>query len=256
MNPVAGLVKRAAYLRNLKPFGPTLILDAGDIFDEYPDPDLAEHILEVYEELNYDAIAVGDQELANGPEALLAYRGDFPLICHNLHIVEQNGRSSPFSPEPPVIEVQGLKIGVVALIDPTVISTPHSGIEIVSPTFAAQEALQTWSEQNVDVKIALLHGPFRSARKLIESCPCIDVLIFGHEGRLHAPAKNGNTVVVSPGNEGNYLGILELTLSSRGIEGSRNQFKFFSYTGNPDDPEVRDRIEIYKKELRSKIRNN
>jgi 2',3'-cyclic-nucleotide 2'-phosphodiesterase (5'-nucleotidase family) len=52
MNPVAGLVKRAAFLRTLKSSGTTLVLDAGDIFDEYPDPDLAKHILEVYRELN------------------------------------------------------------------------------------------------------------------------------------------------------------------------------------------------------------
>lgn len=74
MNPVAGLVKRAAFLRSLETSGPSLILDAGDIFDEYPDPDLAAHILQVYAELGYDAIAVGDQEFTNGAAGLLEYK--------------------------------------------------------------------------------------------------------------------------------------------------------------------------------------
>ena len=71
MNPVAGLVKRAAFLRSLETSGPSLILDAGDIFDEYP---LAAHILQVYAELGYDAIAVGDQEFTNGAAGLLEYK--------------------------------------------------------------------------------------------------------------------------------------------------------------------------------------
>ena len=74
MNPVAGLVKRAAFLRSLETSGPSLILDAGDIFDEYPDPDLAVHILQVYAELGYDAIAVGHQEFTNGAAGLLEYK--------------------------------------------------------------------------------------------------------------------------------------------------------------------------------------
>jgi len=256
MNPVAGLVKRAAFLRTLETSGPTLILDAGDIFDEYPDPDLNKHILAVYQELGYDAIAVGDQELANGPEALLDYAEASPLICHNLRFMEKNGSTRSFSPEPRVIEVHWLNVGIFALVDPSIIRTTRSGIKVMSPTAAAQEVLRTWSKKRVDVKIALYHGPYRSARELVESCPDIDLLIFGHEGRLVAPEKIGNTVVVSPGDEGDYLGILELTLTSGGINGFRNRFEFFSYAGHPDDPKVRDRIEIYKQNLRSKIRKD
>ena len=56
MNPVAGLVKRAAYLRNLDASSPTVILDAGDIFDEYPDLEPQD----VEQSLRYAAWTVDD----------------------------------------------------------------------------------------------------------------------------------------------------------------------------------------------------
>jgi len=51
MNPVAGLVKRAAFLRSHERPKPSLLVDAGDILDELPDKELARHIFEVYQEL-------------------------------------------------------------------------------------------------------------------------------------------------------------------------------------------------------------
>jgi len=47
------------------------LVDAGDIIDELPDKELTRHIFEVYQELGYDAIAVGDQEFSNGVDRLL-----------------------------------------------------------------------------------------------------------------------------------------------------------------------------------------
>ena len=58
----AGLVKRAAWLRALEHPEQTLLVDAGDLLEPYPDKELAEAIFDTYLELGYAAIAVGDQE--------------------------------------------------------------------------------------------------------------------------------------------------------------------------------------------------
>jgi len=259
MNPVAGLVKRAAFLRTLRSSGSTLILDAGDVLDEYPDPDLAEHILEVYEELNYNAVAVGDQELANGAEALLEYRAYSPLICHNLLIQNRpsdDGASESllFTPDPVVIARKGLLIGILSLIDPAALPEPSErGMRIVDPITSASTILTHCDQADLDLTILLYHGCFQSALELVNACPCVDVVIFAHEQQLVAPRKIGTTIFASPGEEGNRLGILTLYLGPRGIDRFENEFRFFSYTKDPDDPAVRSRIDSYRHKLRARL---
>ena len=251
MNPVAGLVKRAAFLRALEPSGPTLILDAGDIFDEYPDPDLERHILEVYEELNYDAIAVGDQEIPSVAANPLEYKTNSPLICHNLLIQNSPPESLVFTPGPVVVESKGLRIGILSLIDPATVPSPSDkGIRIADPIPAAEMMLKRYGQMGLDVTVLLYHGPFRSAVELVNACPGIDVAIFAHEQRLVAPRKIGSALLSSPGEEGNQLGILTLHLGPRGIENFESDFRFFSYEEDPDDPAVRSRIDTYRQKLR------
>ena len=252
MNPVAGLVKRAAFLRALEPSGPTLILDAGDIFDEYPDPDLERHILEVYEELNYDAVAVGDQEIPSVAANTSEYKTNSPLICHNLLIQNSPPESLVFTPGPVVVESKGLRIGILSLIDPATVPSPSDkGIRIADPIPAAEMMLKRYGQMGLDVTVLLYHGPFRDAVELVNACPGIDVAIFAHEQRLVAPRKIGSALLSSPGEEGNQLGILTLHLGPRGIENFESNFRFFSYEEDPDDPAVRSRIDTYRQKLRS-----
>jgi 2',3'-cyclic-nucleotide 2'-phosphodiesterase (5'-nucleotidase family) len=259
MNPVAGLVKRAAFLRTLEPSGPALIVDAGDIFDEYPDPDLHKHILEVYEELSYHAIAVGDQELAAGSRSLPRYKADSPLICHNLLIQskpaeEKASESLVFTPGPVVVESKGLRIGILSLIDPATV--PHladNGTQIADPIPAAETMLRRYGQMGLDVTVLLYHGSFQRAVELVSACTGIDVAIFAHEQRLFAPRKIGTTLLASPGEEGNQLGILTLYLGPRGIEKFESDFRFFSYKEDPDDPAVRGRIDTYRQNLRARL---
>jgi 2',3'-cyclic-nucleotide 2'-phosphodiesterase (5'-nucleotidase family) len=254
MNPVAGLVKRAAFLRNLEPTGPTLILDAGDIFDEYPDPDLERHILEVYEELGYDAVALGDQELAAGARAVEKYKTAYPLLCHNLSLPVRQSESDLFTPAPVIIERGGLRIAIIALLDPsTVNDTAERGIEISDPIYTARQMLASVERLAVNLTVLLYHGSFGSAAKLVKTCPGVDVAIFAHEQQLVAPRKTGSAVVASPGKDGDHLGILTLHLGSRGIEKIESEFRFFSYEKDPDDPAVRSRIDTYRQKLRSRL---
>ena len=79
-HPRGGLVKRAAWLRTPDQPERILLVDAGDLLDPYPDPDLATAIFDTYLELGYTAIALGDQEFANGLESLLEYSSRFRLF--------------------------------------------------------------------------------------------------------------------------------------------------------------------------------
>ena len=105
----------------------------------------------------------------------------------------------------------------------------------------------------VNLTVLLYHGPFGSAAELVKTCPGFDVAIFAHEQQLVAPRRSGSTVFASPGDDGDYLGILTLHLGPRGIETIENEFRFFSYAKDPDDPAVRGRIAAYRQRLRARL---
>lgn len=105
----------------------------------------------------------------------------------------------------------------------------------------------------VDLTVLLCHGPFGSAAELVQTCPGIDVVFFAHEQQLAPPGKIGSAVFASPGKDGDHLGILTVHLGSRGIEKIESEFRFFSYTKDPDDPVVRRRIDTYRQKLRARL---
>ena len=259
MAPTAGLVKRAAFLRSREAPEPSLLLDAGDIFDEFPDEELARNILEVYQELGYDFIAVGDQELSNGLDSLLEYRRDFPLVCHNLSVLVER-RWEMFSPEPVTVRLSGEKIGIIALLDPETISPELKEIErsvrIHSPISTAKKLVGDLVDQDVTIVLLLYHGSHEKAQRLIEHCPDIDVVILGHEELLIPAWSFAKTVIVSPGEEGNWLGMLSLRPLAGGTIDSTNEFRLFSFQKDPDDPSVRSRIRKYREMLRGRLLAN
>lgn len=258
--PKAGLVKRAFYLRRERDVDTSLLVDTGDIFDVYEDKILAREILEVYRELDYDAIAVGDQEFSNGITELLANGEGYPLYCHNLTLCPDENRCIFFSIEPVVIERSGFRISLFALLDPEVFTLypedVKKQIKLASPQAAAENMLRML--EDVDLTLLLFHGSYEKAAALAETVEGIDVIVMGHEQRLIEAHKVNDSILVSPGEEGNRLGILTLSLTLKGPKGViryDNHFKLFKYEGDEDDAAVRRRIERYKLELREKLQS-
>ncbi len=255
--PKAGLVKRAFYLRRERDVDNSLLVDTGDIFDVYEDRLLAREILEVYRELDYDAVAVGDQEFANGIAELLANGQEYPLFCHNLTLCPDQSRCIFFSNEPLIIEKSGLHIGLFALLDPEVFTLypeeVKKQIKLASPQAAAENMLRQL--EGVDLTLLLFHGSYEKAAELAENVEGIEVIVVGHEQRLIEAHKVNDSILVSPGEEGNRLGILTLVLTPKGVIKYDNHFRLFRYEGDEDDEAVRRRIERYKLELREKLQS-
>ncbi len=256
--PKAGLVKRAFYLRRERDVDTSLLVDTGDIFDVYEDKLLAREILEVYRELDYDAVAVGDQEFSNGITELLANGDEYPLFCHNLTLCPDGNRCIFFSNEPLVIEKSGFRIGLFALLDPEVFTLypeeVKKQVKLASPQAAAENMLRML--EDVDLTILLFHGSYEKAAELAENVEGIDIIIVGHEQRLIEAHKVNDSILVSPGEEGNRLGILTLALTPKGVIEYDNYFRLFRYEGDEDDAAVRRRIESYKLELREKLKKD
>lgn len=261
-SPKSGLVKRAAFLRS-RARGDSILVDAGDVLDVAPDAELTRHLFEVYRELGYDAVAVGDQELSNGTAALRQYVADYALLANNLGL-KAGAADAPLSPGPLSLRKGKLRVTVISLIDPEVFALYpkqlKAQISITPPAEALASLLASAALSRGDeaalLTVLLYHGTIEAAASLVSQGSGVDVLIAGHEQRLVHPQKVGSAILASPGEEGNRVGILTLKLRAGRIAGYSNEFRLFDYMRDLDDSAVRKRIDQYREALRAKVKGS
>jgi|GEM_PF-1381572 len=253
-NPRAGLAARAAWLRGYP--GEALLVDAGDILDVSPDPELAREILEAYAELGYDVVALGDQEFSGGAQAVASWRGGFPLSANNLTLCLED-RCLFFDPEPLVKTLGSETVGVLALLDPRVFALyPEElrrSLKLEEPAQAAAPLVSALRARPVDWVVVLYHGPLEEAERLAARVPDIDLIVVGHEQRLVPPRRVNGALLASPGEEGNRVGILTLRKDALGRTRSTHQFRLFRFE-DPRDPQILARLERYRRRLREALK--
>ena len=65
----------------------------------------------------------------------------------------------------------------------------------------------------------------------------------------------GEVLLVSPGEEGNRVGILSLIQNKeKGLVIEKNTFQYFSFWDDPDDLVIEDLADQYIQEMKSRIR--
>jgi 2',3'-cyclic-nucleotide 2'-phosphodiesterase (5'-nucleotidase family) len=256
-NPRSGLVKRAVYLREVDS-NKALILEAGDIFDVYEDKLLSDYILKSYLELGYDAIAMGDQEFSNGVEYL--FKTDYRNLFRsdNLSIQLENSNFQNISDKPLVIAKGGLNITVLSIIDPDVFRFyPESitkAVKIEDPSSTLFKVLKEPEIKNSQLIILLYHGSVNKAHELAKVHKQIEIIIVAHDQQKIDGEMEGNTIIVSPGGDGNLLGHLSIQQED-GKNVFINSFISFDYKTDPDDEGIRNRINEYNKIMKGKLQN-
>lgn len=257
-SPVSGLVKTGYFLAG-RDYDRSVLIDAGDFLDADPDELLSEYILESFQDLEYTALAVGDQEFAGGLDTFIRYNREYPLLSNNLS-VRVNGRFEAVSPLPLRVSRAGVDIGIFSVIDPEAFAlypwrlTRNLRTEPAADTAVA---LVTGLESSgADLVIGIFHGTVEAAWELAGSVGGIDVLLVGHEQRLVEAEKMGETLIVSPGDYGNRVGILELDVRRGSILEYNNSFRTFNYIYSPDYLPVRERVDDYYAELVRRLRES
>ncbi len=238
-----------------------LLVDAGDLLSPYPDPALAGYILASYRELGYRAVALGEQEVSLGAQTLWTLAAEYPLLCHNLSLRLAGGWTR-FSPRPLLLDLAGRRVAVFALLEPGLLKHAPPAVRrqarLAAPGAAARELLRLPGAAEADLRLLLYHGTEAGLRRLLGNHPPFDLVLLGHEQKLLDAQRVGRSLVVSPGEQGNRLGILELGGGS-GSPGdrlgpARNRFRLFSYRSDPDDPLVRRRADAYREMLRERLK--
>ena len=127
--PVGGLRRLASTVRRVRAEGErtgagVLVVDAGDWFQGTPEG-LVDHgraFVRAMLAVGYDALCVGNHEFDHGLPHLLGLLADFrvPALCANLF--EPDGERVEWVAPWKVVEVVGIRVGLVGLLTP---GTPH-----------------------------------------------------------------------------------------------------------------------------------
>lgn len=162
-----------------------IVLDAGDQFQgslmytTYKGAAEAEFM----EKIGFDAMAVGNHEFDDGPEALAAFldKVTFPVISGNLDLSRSNllnGRVKNHV----VLEVGGEKIGIISALATDTVDTSSPGPDVlfqdeIDSLSADAEAL---AAEGVNKIIALTHVGLPADLRIAEAVPGIDAVVGGH----------------------------------------------------------------------------
>lgn len=164
---------------------PVLVLDAGDQFQgslmytTYKGAAEAEFM----EAIGFDAMAVGNHEFDDGPEALAEFLDlvSFPVISSNLDLSQSNllnGRVLPYT----VVEAGDLRVGIVSALATDTVETSSPGPSVIfqdeiDAMIAAVEALQA---DGITTIIALTHVGLPRDLEIAAAVPGLTAVVGGH----------------------------------------------------------------------------
>ncbi len=141
-----------------------LVFDSGDMFQGTPLGTKTEGkaIIEYMNDVGYDAACAGNHDFDLGKDVFinLTRMADFPILSANLIDKTTDQVFSHVKPYT-IINRGGLKIGVLGITTEVTenMSFPKNieGLDFTAEAPAAQRAVNTMREQNVDLVIALVH---------------------------------------------------------------------------------------------------
>ncbi|MDO5641610.1 MAG: metallophosphoesterase, partial [Paracoccus sp. (in: a-proteobacteria)] len=164
---------------------PVILLDAGDQFQgslfytTYKGKDTAEFM----NRLGYDAMAVGNHEFDDGPEALAALidATDFPILAANIDVSQSNVLKDKLL-DSVVIDLGGDRIGVIGAttIDTPNVSSPGAAVIFQDEAEAVAAEVERLTAEGVTKIIALTHMGYDREQELAAKVPGLDAVVGGH----------------------------------------------------------------------------
>ncbi|MEL6450155.1 MAG: 5'-nucleotidase C-terminal domain-containing protein [Pseudomonadota bacterium] len=208
-----------------------IVLDAGDPFQgslfytTYKGAAEAEFM----DQMGYDAMAVGNHEFDDGPPKLAEFIDavSFPVISGNLDLSASDLLKDRVQNHV-VLEVGGMKIGVISALATNTVETSSPGPNVVfqDEIEALQADVATLEGEGVDIIIALNHVGLNKDLDISAAVPGIDVVIGGHSHTLMTnddaetpayPMMVGDTAVAQAYAYTKYLGHLTVTFDDAGV---------------------------------------
>jgi len=238
--PKGGLAKQASLIKKLAGGGPYWLLESGDIFGINTDRPSDSLVLAAYQAMKYQAVAVGDQELAKGGDYFLQLkdRFDIPFVSANLLY---NGRPMAEAYRICLLGKPAVKAAVIGLISPkTILYYPQeklAGIQILPPQPVLRSLIDSLKGK-VDLFILASHLGFEEEIQIAQKFPELALIIGGHsQTELNEADRSGNVPIIESGSSGKRL--TRALLAQQGGQWLLSDSKLYGITSDlPDDPAV------------------
>lgn len=208
-----------------------VLLDAGDqfqgslIYTTYKGKAAAEFM----NVMDFDAMAVGNHEFDDGPEALSEFIDavSVPLVSSNLDVSQSNLLKGKLN-DHLVLEVGGEKIGIISALATDTVETSSPGPNVIfqDEAEALAAAVAELEAEGVTKVIALTHVGLPKDLELAAEVDGVDVIVGGHSHTLLSntdekaagtyPIMVGDVPVVQAYAYSKYLGHLTVTFDDAG----------------------------------------
>ena len=194
--PDAGLVKLGAYLDH-RDHRRSILVDAGDAWEAGSDAPLARELLGAFDDLGYDAAALGDQEFSNGPDFLMAAQQSGSVLG-SANLGWEGLSLSPSGSG--MVLLNGFSVLVLPLTGSEAFSLYpeefRSSLEVLDPLAFLHVRLR---EERPDIVLVVYHGGLAAARALeVEARSLLQELHAGSAPELFIVASHEDMVQPSP----------------------------------------------------------
>ncbi len=198
----------------------TIILDAGDFADfkrVEANGTKGMVAIDLLEEANYDAIAVGNNETFDGIDTLtnMASNGRIPLL--SCHIEKLKGGNIEGINKNIVINRDGLRILIIGTSPNLNEFSTSCGLNILDYLDGINNEIHN-NEGKYDICIVLSHLGMDKDEEIATKIPEVDVIIGGHFHILMDEPKIVNdTIIHTSGQFGEHLGVIKLSVEDNKV---------------------------------------
>ena len=187
------------------------MVDGGDLFGSRNknDQHQSTFLAEMTGEMGYDAIGLGERDLNYGLPFLKEM-----MEAHGLPFINANvrdaGTGELILPEYVIVERNGIKYGVVSVLDPRhkiiTMTADDANFQVDDPVAVMRDLLPRLREE-ADTILLLSHLGEQKTTELIKEVNGIDMCVIGHTSRnISAERIVNDTAVFSSAFEGRYIG--------------------------------------------------
>ncbi|WP_058983643.1 MULTISPECIES: bifunctional UDP-sugar hydrolase/5'-nucleotidase [Halobacterium] len=200
---------------------PTVLLGAGDQVSPNSLSPISKWRtpVDVLNELDPAAEVIGNHDLDYGFEAVgnFSDASEFPWLLANV-VDAETGEPVPGTEPYTVVEKNGVRVGVVGLVDQkikskTAVDFAKQGYELQDyAEVGSEHATELKQEENADVVVALGHFGVPVAEEFANSTDNVDVVLVGDDEIKYPPQETDGVVISEAAGRAAYLGELNLTV--------------------------------------------
>ncbi|HEX8165763.1 MAG TPA: bifunctional UDP-sugar hydrolase/5'-nucleotidase [Beijerinckiaceae bacterium] len=219
--------------------------------------DKGEHMVALFNEIPPDVFVPGNHEFDFGKEVYFQRRGEakFPFFAANLR--GPDGRPLPGHQDRAILDVNGVKVGIVGLALETTpdLSSPGD-LKFLPAIDTLKEQAKALRQEGADLVVAVTHTDLAVDLEIVRQ-RLVDVLLTGHDHDLRL-FYDGRTVMAESGEDAHYVVAVDLDVAVATEEGQRRarwtpRFRIAATADAVPDPAVAAKVKAYEDALSKEL---